>query len=56
MHDMALFFIGPFEGCRPELFQTSIDLQLVCPVMDYITPGGTRLCLGRGCAAWTSGP
>ena len=23
MHDMALFLIGPFEGCRPELFQTS---------------------------------
>ena len=37
MHDMALFLIGPFEGCRPELFQTSIDLQLVCLVMDYIT-------------------
>ena len=23
MHDMALFLIGTFEGCRPELFQTS---------------------------------
>ena len=23
MHDMGLFLIGPFEGCRPELFQTS---------------------------------
>ena len=23
MLDMALFLIGPFEGCRPELFQTS---------------------------------
>ena len=22
-HDMALFLIGRFEGCRPELFQTS---------------------------------
>ena len=37
MHDMALFFIGPFDGCRSELFQTSMDLQLVCLVMDYIT-------------------
>ena len=23
MHNMALFLIGLFEGCRPELFQTS---------------------------------
>ena len=23
MHDMALFLIGPFEGCRPESFQTN---------------------------------
>ena len=35
MHDMALFLIGLFEGCRPELFQTS--RFAICLVMDYIT-------------------
>ena len=37
MHDMALFLIGPFEGCRPELFQTNRFAISVSIVMDYIT-------------------
>ena len=38
MHDMALFLIGRFEGCRPELFQTKrFAISVSSLAMDYIT-------------------
>ena len=38
MHDMGLFLIGPFQGCRPELFQTSrFAISVSSHGLDYIT-------------------
>ena len=35
---MALFLIGRFEGCRPELFQTKrFAISVSSLAMDYIT-------------------
>ena len=36
MHDMALFLIDRFKGCRPEIFQTKIFAISVSGLaMDY---------------------